>query len=67
MNHQTEPVGAADVAAFARDGAVCIRGVLDGHWLAALTNVFDSLKSKGADLSAYYDDPASMSICMKIY
>ena len=44
---------------FARDGAVCVRGLLDGLWLKELAVRFDELKAQGIDLSSYYGDADS--------
>lgn len=44
---------------FARDGAVCVRGVLDSPWLNRLSKLFEELKRQGRDLSGYYGDEKS--------
>lgn len=43
----------------ARDGAVCVRELLDRRWLRELTLIFDALKAQGTDLSSYYGDAES--------
>jgi len=46
-----------DFAALERDGAVCIRGLLNDQWLAEAGSMFDALKAGGRDLSRMYDEP----------
>jgi ectoine hydroxylase-related dioxygenase (phytanoyl-CoA dioxygenase family) len=51
-----DPVSSADATTFARDGAVCVRGVLDREWLARLSGLFDSIMAHGQDMSGYYGE-----------
>ena len=44
---------------FERDGAVCVRGLIDESWLRQLAEAFEELKRQGRDLSAYYGDADS--------
>ena len=37
-----------------RDGAVCVRGLLNSRWQQELGVLFDTLVTRGRDLSAYY-------------
>ena len=41
---------------FARDGAICVHGVLDSPWLNRLSKLFEQPKRQGRDLSGYYGD-----------
>ncbi len=52
-------VQSSDVQALERDGAVCVRGLLDPKWLSCAAARFDSLKMDGQDFSAMYDDPGT--------
>lgn len=49
----------AQALALARDGAVCVRGVLDRRWLDELAGLFADLQPQGTDLSSYYGEAGS--------
>jgi ectoine hydroxylase-related dioxygenase (phytanoyl-CoA dioxygenase family) len=53
------PALAEHSQALARDGAVCLRGLLDQRWLHELSVMFVKLKAQGTDLSSYYGDADS--------
>ena len=43
-------------ATFARDGAVCVRGVLHPDWLARTSSLFETVIAHGDDMSGYYGE-----------
>lgn len=51
----------AEIAAFQRDGAVCLRDFLAPHWIETLGTAFDALKEAGHDLTGYYDEPGQVA------
>lgn len=48
-----KPVTAGDAAAFARQGAVLVRGLLNDHWIEVLRTVFEEHKAHAMDMTGY--------------
>src|SRR6185369_5804141 len=48
-NRLLNPIGAAERELFQRDGAVCIRGLLDADWIAFLRAAIDEAMAKPSD------------------
>ena len=50
-------VPAADLAAYRRDGAVCLRGLFDAPWIEALTAGVDRNRADPGPMASFYTDP----------
>ena len=55
------PIERRDVEAFARDGAVCVRNLLDSSWVDRMRQAIDRLQSTPGPFRERYspDDPAN--------
>ncbi len=53
------PVGADEIRAFKRDGAVCLRGLFDAHWLESLAAGLErNFREPGPDSTVYTPEGA---------
>ena len=50
-------IPAADLAAYRRDGAVCLRGLFDAPWIEALTAGVAANRAEPGPMANYYTDP----------